>query len=81
MPRDIDYAAISIKTAIVEKYGRKSDLHDLDVTAKERTISIRDGARMAHGTRDELHAVIRAADTYASLWELLPMDGPSDRQG
>jgi hypothetical protein len=69
MARDIDYGAIAVKTAIVEKYGRQADLQTLDVTAKERSIELRDGGHAAEGTRDDLLAAVRAADSYDSLWE------------
>jgi hypothetical protein len=78
MARDIDYAAIAVNTAIVEKFGRKSDLENLAVTANERTISIRHGEHLAEGTRDELLAAVRAADSYEALWEVLPAGSKSD---
>jgi hypothetical protein len=77
MARDIDYAATAVKTAIVEKFGRHNELQDLQVTANERTISIRHQDRMAEGTRDDLLAAIRAADSYPSLWEVLPSQSKS----
>jgi hypothetical protein len=77
MARDIDYAAIAVNTAIVEKFGRKSDLQNLEVVANERTISIRDGGRLGEGSRDDLLAAIRAADSYESLWEALLIRGKS----
>ena len=43
MQRDIDYAATAVRTAIVEKFGRKNELAALDVNAGERTITVRDG--------------------------------------
>jgi hypothetical protein len=73
--RDIDYAAIAVHTAIVEKFGRKSDLQNVEVTANDTTISIHDGAHTAEGTRDDLLAAVRAADSYAKLWEVLAMRG------
>jgi hypothetical protein len=79
MARDIDYAAIAVKTAIVEKFGRKSELGDLDVSANERTISIQHAGRTAEGTRDDLLAAIRAAESYENLWEWLPVHGKSPR--
>jgi hypothetical protein len=79
MARDIDYAAIAVKAAIVDKFGRKADLQDLALTANERTISITHLGRTAEGTRDDLLAAIRAADSYESLWEFLPTHGPSGR--
>lgn len=72
MDRDIDYAAIAVHKAIVEKFGRKTDLQNIEVTANERTISIHDPPRTAEGTRDNLLAAIRAADSYPNLWERLP---------
>jgi hypothetical protein len=69
MARDIDYAAIAVKASIVDKYGRKAELQNLDVTADERVIVLRDGERMAAGTRDDLLAAIRAAESYDQLWE------------
>ena len=69
MARDIDYAATAVHRAIVEKYGRKSDLQNLTVTANERTISLQDGQHRAEGTRDDLLATIRKADSYTHLWE------------
>ena len=71
MARDIDYAAIAVERAIVEKFGRKNDLQNVAVTANERTISVRDEKRTAEGTRDGLLAAVRAAESYAKLWELL----------
>ena len=68
MARDIDYAAIAVKTAIVEKFGRKADLQNLAVTANEKTITVRDGEHTAEGTRDDLLASVRAAESYAQLW-------------
>ena len=69
MARDIDYAAIAVEKAIVEKFERKADLSNLAVTAGERTIAIRDGENRSEGTRDELLASIRAAQSYADLWQ------------
>jgi hypothetical protein len=75
MPRDIDYAAIAVQKAIDEKFGRSADLQHLTVTAGEKTIAVRDPERSAKrgaaGTRDDLLAAIRAAESYENLWELL----------
>lgn len=79
MARDIDYAAIAVQKAIVEKFGRKSDLQGLTVTANEKTISIEDGRHRAEGTRDNLLAAIRAADCYERIWEQLAADGTTDK--
>lgn len=72
MARDIDYAAVTVKTAIVEKFGRKNTLTDLTVTANERTLSVQDGPRSAEGTRDDLLAAVRKAETYDELWHFMP---------
>ena len=72
MARDIDYAAIAVRTAIVEKFGRANDLADLVVIAKERTLSVQDDARRVEGTRDDVLAAIRKSDNYEQLWQLLP---------
>jgi hypothetical protein len=68
MLRDIDYAANAVKTAIVEKFGRQSDLTALNVTAGERTITVEDGKHRAEGSRDTLLAGIRDANSYEGLW-------------
>ncbi len=60
MARDIDYAAIAVNKAIVEKFGRKTDLKNLSVAANDRTISVHDEERTAEGTRDELLAAVRS---------------------
>jgi hypothetical protein len=75
MARDIDYAAIAVQKAIVEKFGRKNELQGLEVTANERTISVRDGDCAGEGTRDELLAAIRAAESYQNLWDILAVRG------
>jgi hypothetical protein len=75
MARDIDYAAIAVNTAIVDKFGRQSDLQNVKVTANDKTISIHDGAHAAEGTRDDLLAAVRAADSYDKLWEELATRG------
>ena len=72
MARDIDYAATAVKTAILEKFGRKNDLQELTVTANERTISVRHAGREAEGTRDNLLAAVRKAEDYDQLWQVLP---------
>ncbi len=71
MARDIDYAAIAVKNAILEKFGRKCDLQDLDVSAGDRTIVVRHADKTADGTRDYLLAAVRAAGTYEEMWESL----------
>ncbi len=71
MARDIDYAAVAVKTAIVEKYGRQCELQDLNVTAQDKTIEVRDGRKVAEGTRDDLLAALRKSGTYEELWQEL----------
>jgi hypothetical protein len=71
-PRDIDYAANAVKNALEEKFGLKVSLKDLQVAAHERTISVIDGPHEIEGTRDDLMAAIRKADSYADVWQLLP---------
>lgn len=75
MARDIDYAAIAVNNALVQKFGRQSNLKDLQVTANERTITLRHGERSGEGSRDDLLAAIRAAESYDQLWDLLPAAG------
>jgi len=71
MARDIDYAATAVNRAIVERFGRANDLQHLTVTAKENTIEVRDGERIAEGTRHELLDALRKSGSYADLWQLL----------
>ncbi|MFO0900690.1 MAG: hypothetical protein U0836_24945 [Pirellulales bacterium] len=68
MDRDIDYAAVAVRNAIVEKFGRQVDLDDLQVIAGERTIELRHGDLTAAGTRDALLAILRKASEYQNLW-------------
>ena len=69
MQRDIDYATAAVKSAIVEKFGRKAKLDHLKLIAGERTISVQDGKRRTENTRDNLLAAVRKAATYEELWE------------
>jgi len=66
--RDIDYAAVAVKNAIVDKFGRKNELQDLTVVAQDKTIIVRDGAKLGEGTRDDLLAALRKSETYEALW-------------
>ena len=72
MARDIDYAAIAVKNAIVEKFGRSNELNDLDITAGEKWIAVSHQGQIAEGSRDDLLAAVRGAGTYEELWEALP---------
>jgi len=69
MARDIDYAATAVQTALVEKYGRKNEMEDLQVIAQERTIAIQHAGRVAEGTRDDLLAAVRKSETYDDFWK------------
>jgi hypothetical protein len=71
MARDIDYAALAVKKAIVEKFPREN-LEDLQVIAGDKTLSVEHGNRVSEGTRDSLLAAVRQAASYDNLWELLP---------
>jgi hypothetical protein len=68
LTRDIDYAALAVKKSLTEKFGRQNDLGALEVTAGERTITVRDGTNLAEGTRDALMVGIHAASCYADCW-------------
>jgi hypothetical protein len=57
------------KKAIVEKFGRQNPTADLLVTAKERTIAVQDGQRIAEETRDNLLAAVRKAESYEQFWQ------------
>jgi hypothetical protein len=61
--RDIDYAAVAVKNAIVDKFGRKNELQELTVVAQDKTIIIRDGGKVGEGTRDDLLAALRKSET------------------
>ena len=72
--RDIDYAAVAVKKAIVEKF-KDTALEDLQTVAGERTISNHDAGRKAEGTRHDLLTAVRNATSYANFWEVLESDG------
>jgi hypothetical protein len=74
MPRDIDYAAIAVRKAIVEKFAT-TDLEDLQSVAGEKTICISHAGRTAEGTRDDLLAAVRKATSYEHFWEVLASGG------
>jgi hypothetical protein len=69
MLRDIDYAATAVKNAIVEKFGRQNPTADLVVVAKDKTIAVQDGQRVAEETRDNLLAAVRKAGSYEQFWQ------------
>ncbi|HBO45527.1 MAG TPA: hypothetical protein DD670_16665 [Planctomycetaceae bacterium] len=68
-PRDIDYAAIAVKKAIVEKFSDAA-LDNLQVMAGQRTIYVEHDGRNAEGTRDDLLAAVRKATDYDDLWKI-----------
>ncbi len=72
--RDIDYAEVAVKKAIVEKF-KDTVLDDLQTVAGERTISIHHAGREAEGTRDDLITAVRKATSYTNLWEVLESGG------
>jgi hypothetical protein len=74
--RDIDYAAIAVKTAVVEKYGRTDSLENLHVVAKEATIALTDGEHAAGGTRDNLLIALRKSGSYRNFWDLAASSSP-----
>lgn len=74
MQRDIDYAAVAVRKAILEKFG-DAELEDLKAVAGERTISIRHSGRKAEGTRDDLLAVVRKSASYTEFWDVLEREG------
>ena len=75
MARDIDYAAIAVKTAIVGKYAAQIEPPELEVQATDKTISICHGASVAEGSRDALLAAVRKATTYQEFWTVLRSEG------
>jgi len=69
MLRDIDYAATAVKKAIVEKFGQQNPTAGLVVMAKEKTIAVQDGERIAEEMRDNLLAAVRKAESYEQFWQ------------
>ena len=72
--RDIDYAAAAVNRALVEKFGRTDDLGQLTVTAHENAIEVHDGKHRCVGSRDDLLAALRKAESYADWWRLAPSE-------
>ncbi|NLE38734.1 MAG: hypothetical protein GX621_11985 [Pirellulaceae bacterium] len=72
-PRDIDYAAVAVKKAIVEKFSDVA-LDNLQVMAGDRTIYVEHDGRNAEGTRDDLLAAVRRATDYDDLWKTFADD-------
>ena len=68
MMRDIDYAALTVRNQISEKFGRQVDLAQLEVQAGENSIFITDGDLHISGSRDDLLAALRDAKTYADFY-------------
>jgi hypothetical protein len=78
-PRDIDYAAQAVRSAMMEKFGRQNELDDLQVVAGEQSIRVEHQGQAAAGTRDDLLAAIRNSADYASLWKELQTSQRFDR--
>ncbi|MCE9548571.1 MAG: hypothetical protein K8T25_24105 [Planctomycetia bacterium] len=74
MARDIDYAAIAVKKAIVEKFPG-TPLDELEAVAGDKTMALLHAGRKAEGTRDDLLAAVRLATSYDNLWEVLKSEG------
>jgi hypothetical protein len=74
MARDIDYATVTVRKAIVEKF-RTTPLDDLQTIAGDTKISIEHAGRKAEGSRDDLLAAVRKATSYDNLWEVLEREG------
>ncbi len=74
MARDIDYAAIAVQKAIVNKF-HPLELQDVQAIAGDKTIAIHHNGRVARGTRDDLLAAIRKATSYDNLWEVFANEG------
>jgi hypothetical protein len=73
---DIDYAAVAVTKAIMEKFKDTApEPENLQVVAGERTIYIHHVGRSAEGTRDDLIATIRKATSYTNFWEVLESEG------
>lgn len=70
MLRDIDYAATAVRTALLEKFGRKHVIDDLQVTANESTISVQQGQHLVEGTRDSLLTALHKAASYDQFWRI-----------
>ena len=72
--RDIDYAAVAVKKAIVEKF-KDVPLEDLQLVAGERFLLLHHNGRQAEGSRDNFLAAVRKATSYSNFWECLESDG------
>ena len=70
MARDIDYAAIAVKRAVLEKYAAGDNLDDLAVDANDRFITVSCGQHRVVGTRDDLMMAVRKATTLEEFWAL-----------
>jgi predicted RND superfamily exporter protein len=68
MMRDIDYAAQAVRTSIQQKFGRRHDLQELKVDAAESTIRVALDDQKTEGTRDDLMAAIRKAESLDDFW-------------
>lgn len=76
LDRDIDYAAVAVTKAIMEKFKDTTpEPETLQVVAGERLISIHHAGRTAEGARDDLMATVRKATSYTNFWEVLESEG------
>jgi hypothetical protein len=71
MLRDIDYAATAVRTAIIEKFGRRNSLDQLQVVPNEKSITVHDGQHIVEAPRDSLMGALRKADTYDDFWQIV----------
>ena len=74
MAEDIDYAAIAVRKAILEKV-RTTPLEDLQAVMEGKKIAIIHGGRKAEGTRDDLLAAVRKSTSMENLWDVLDDEG------
>jgi hypothetical protein len=77
--RDIDYGAVAVKNAIVERYGRTASVANLHVEAKETSILVEDGEQVVEGTRDNLLIALRKSGSYENFWELATASAQSTK--
>ncbi|MCE9551821.1 MAG: hypothetical protein K8T91_00365 [Planctomycetes bacterium] len=74
MADDLDYAAVAVRKAIVEKF-RTTPLDDLKAVAGGGVIALQHAGRQAEGSRDDLLAAVRKSTSFDELWEVLENEG------
>jgi len=74
MADDLQYAAVAVRKAIVEKF-RTTPLDDLQAIAGGGQISLQHAGRQAEGSRDDLLAAVRKSTSFDHLWEVLKDEG------